>query len=241
VYVINPGPDRIAKAGTGLKAELAQYPKAWNKPTLDTSQNEPTSERTKGTEFPSTGAGMQGRHLLYRTYSTNTHRCTTKDLPSGETSRRRGSEWAGRKSLLRCESAGAQWVSKAGLQFRTPCGHQVCNLGHQTGHQGGKLLRTKRMVPKKGLEPPHPCGYMDLNHARLPIPPLRRVTTCGRRGRLEGRCCAIYSYKARTECQTITIKPDDCSQAALINLNSQRYRRCRASTVPKHNANNRTT
>ena len=32
------------------------------------------------------------------------------------------------------------------------------------------------MVPKKGLEPPHPCGYMDLNHARLPIPPLRRVT-----------------------------------------------------------------
>jgi hypothetical protein len=31
-------------------------------------------------------------------------------------------------------------------------------------------------VPKKGLEPPHPCGYMDLNHARLPIPPLRPVT-----------------------------------------------------------------
>ena len=30
------------------------------------------------------------------------------------------------------------------------------------------------LVPKKGLEPPHPCGYMDLNHARLPIPPLRR-------------------------------------------------------------------
>ena len=29
------------------------------------------------------------------------------------------------------------------------------------------------MVPKKGLEPSHPCEYMDLNHARLPIPPLR--------------------------------------------------------------------
>ena len=29
------------------------------------------------------------------------------------------------------------------------------------------------MVPKKGLEPPHPCEYVDLNHARLPIPPLR--------------------------------------------------------------------
>ena len=31
----------------------------------------------------------------------------------------------------------------------------------------------ERLVPKKGLEPPHPCEYMDLNHARLPIPPLR--------------------------------------------------------------------
>jgi hypothetical protein len=44
---------------------------------------------------------------------------------------------------------------------------------------GEKLLEAmgiKIMVPKKGLEPPHPCGYMDLNHARLPIPPLRRVT-----------------------------------------------------------------
>src|SRR5215469_13694982 len=32
------------------------------------------------------------------------------------------------------------------------------------------------MVPKKGLEPPRPCGHLDLNHARLPIPPLRQVT-----------------------------------------------------------------
>jgi hypothetical protein len=31
----------------------------------------------------------------------------------------------------------------------------------------------KFLVPKGGLEPPHPCEYMDLNHARLPIPPLR--------------------------------------------------------------------
>ena len=31
----------------------------------------------------------------------------------------------------------------------------------------------KHLVPKKGLEPSHPCEYMDLNHARLPIPPLR--------------------------------------------------------------------
>lgn len=34
-----------------------------------------------------------------------------------------------------------------------------------------RLLRS--LVPKRGLEPPHPCEYMDLNHARLPIPPFR--------------------------------------------------------------------
>src|SRR5262249_14744004 len=77
--------------------------------------------------------------------------------------------------------AGASGVRRPGMEI----GHQVDTkpgfLGHQTGHQGGKLLRTKRMVPKKGLEPPHPCGYMDLNHARLPIPPLRQVTAIARR------------------------------------------------------------
>jgi hypothetical protein len=35
------------------------------------------------------------------------------------------------------------------------------------------MLPEQFLVPKKGLEPPHPCEYMDLNHARLPIPPLR--------------------------------------------------------------------
>ena len=34
-----------------------------------------------------------------------------------------------------------------------------------------KSLLLKSLVPSKGLEPPHPCEYMDLNHARLPIPP----------------------------------------------------------------------
>ena len=36
-----------------------------------------------------------------------------------------------------------------------------------------RVLILKNLVPKGGLEPPHPCEYMDLNHARLPIPPLR--------------------------------------------------------------------
>jgi hypothetical protein len=39
-----------------------------------------------------------------------------------------------------------------------------------------KLLILNVLVPKKGLEPPHPCEYVDLNHARLPIPPLRHST-----------------------------------------------------------------
>src|SRR4051794_25308705 len=44
------------------------------------------------------------------------------------------------------------------------------------------------MVPKKGLEPPHPCGYMDLNHARLPIPPLRLIVA-------GSQCCPTSAIK----------------------------------------------
>lgn len=32
-----------------------------------------------------------------------------------------------------------------------------------------RAVRPKSM-PWRGLEPPHPCGYMTLNHACLPIP-----------------------------------------------------------------------
>lgn len=54
------------------------------------------------------------------------------------------------------------------------------------------------LVPKKGLEPPHPCGYMDLNHARLPIPPLRhevRAATRDRGALLLGWASFILPYK----------------------------------------------
>src|SRR5690625_1439254 len=42
-----------------------------------------------------------------------------------------------------------------------------------------KILRNANsggfyVVPKVGLEPTQPCGHMTLNHARLPIPPLRQ-------------------------------------------------------------------
>ena len=49
---------------------------------------------------------------------------------------------------------------------------------HETHPNFLETMRKIRwsLVPKKGLEPPHPCEYMDLNHARLPIPPLRHDT-----------------------------------------------------------------
>src|SRR5216684_1913032 len=53
----------------------------------------------------------------------------------------------------------------------------------------GRLVSWKTVVPSKGLEPPHPCGYMDLNHARLPIPPRWQVTRMRQsfRSRLPGK------------------------------------------------------
>src|SRR5580698_10241905 len=49
----------------------------------------------------------------------------------------------------------------------------LSKIGLSTKKLTGNLRREggKTLVPSKGLEPPHPCGYMDLNHARLPIPP----------------------------------------------------------------------
>lgn len=38
-----------------------------------------------------------------------------------------------------------------------------------------EMMGIKMLVPKKGLEPPRRCRHMDLNHARLPVPPLRLI------------------------------------------------------------------
>ena len=51
-----------------------------------------------------------------------------------------------------------------------------------------RLQRTRTVVPSKGLEPPHPCEYMDLNHARLPIPPRWHKKTGMRHSFLEAAC-----------------------------------------------------
>jgi hypothetical protein len=67
--------------------------------------------------------------------------------------------WLATKNSLRVEDQPA--LERVGKQPREPLLLAV-------------LLLIDTLVPKGGLEPPHPCEYMDLNHARLPIPPLRR-------------------------------------------------------------------
>ena len=63
-------------------------------------------------------------------------------------------------------------VPKKGLELEPFAG--VSTSGSpQANPERSEGPQTQLLVPKKGLEPPHPCGYMDLNHARLPIPPLR--------------------------------------------------------------------
>ena len=48
-------------------------------------------------------------------------------------------------------------------------------------------------MPKKGLEPPRPCGHMDLNHARLPVPPLRHDLLQAGRALIILSCSNFYS------------------------------------------------
>src|SRR5580704_4482553 len=44
-----------------------------------------------------------------------------------------------------------------------------------SGRNGGRSV-VLEVVGEGGLEPPHPFGHRNLNPARLPIPPLARVT-----------------------------------------------------------------
>src|SRR5215471_17576165 len=60
------------------------------------------------------------------------------------------------------------------------------------------------LVPSKGLEPPHRCRYMDLNHARLPIPPRWQVDFNRRSGPARaagsGRPVLLF-YRRSARCQ----------------------------------------
>src|SRR5216684_692299 len=74
----------------------------------------------------------------------------------------------------------------------------------------GRLVSWKTVVPSKGLEPPHPCGYMDLNHARLPIPPRWQVDLCCSGGLTtttgSGRPTFLF-YRGTAGCQTSAATP----------------------------------
>ena len=64
------------------------------------------------------------------------------------------------------------------LSLATERNHGIGNLAHRPAAKSKTPyidtgLAQILLVPMKGLEPPHPCEYVDLNHARLPIPPLR--------------------------------------------------------------------
>ena len=64
------------------------------------------------------------------------------------------------------------------------------------------------LVRMKGLEPSHPCEYMDLNHARLPIPPHPHVCTTGRK---------LYLFKPRTRSQPFAIPAAPCGRRTFPN------------------------
>ena len=57
------------------------------------------------------------------------------------------------------------------------------------------------MVPEKGLEPPRACAHMVLNHACLPISPLRHAKMIGQEvDRIGGRCIeSIAAHFAEDE------------------------------------------
>ena len=75
----------------------------------------------------------------------------------------------------------------------------VLSFSQEKGRTSINLL-----VPSKGLEPPHRCRYMDLNHARLPIPPRWQ---CGRthhgsqKAAASGRPASLF-YRREPHCQT---------------------------------------
>ena len=59
------------------------------------------------------------------------------------------------------------------------------------------------LVPSKGLEPPHRCRYMDLNHARLPIPPRWQFWTAMQR-RPQGRRVRKINVSILQPCQRLS-------------------------------------
>src|SRR5580700_4160080 len=71
---------------------------------------------------------------------------------------------------------GARYLPTFALRLRSRSDHAPLGGAANAVRLRSRYLASKGfeelvLVPSKGLEPPHRCRYMDLNHARLPIPP----------------------------------------------------------------------
>src|SRR3954452_16986757 len=104
------------------------------------------------------------------------------------------------------------------------CCRQLLAVAPSAG--GSKIL-----VPKGGLEPPHPCEYMDLNHARLPIPPLRHGESTLRRRWPEHANRDLQSFKRGGRCQFIKRKVRAAGPRALLQMGTARGQRYAGGTL----------
>src|SRR5580700_8466211 len=85
--------------------------------------------------------------------------------------------------------------------------------------------REVRLVPKKGLEPPHPCEYMDLNHARLPIPPLRHACDV-QRERLDWQQILVLQRRPSvSNARPLSPRPGAEPVSPLFHLRSSRHQK----------------
>ena len=102
-------------------------------------------------------------------------------------------------------------VPSNGLELEAPVRRLSRTPKSERGE--GPLHFTKpcsSLVPSKGLEPPHRCRYMDLNHARLPIPPRWQSGTAMLR-RPRGRPSQedqFPFYSPVKACQTAASRPE---------------------------------
>ena len=84
----------------------------------------------------------------------------------------------------RLEEGGVAELTPLIAGLKAPAQHhhvRIARRSHRSSENPGLLLvgqgsSESRLVGEGGLEPPHPFGHRNLNPARLPIPPLARVT-----------------------------------------------------------------
>ena len=115
----------------------------------------------------------------------------------------------------RCASSFAQDILRNTLSELNEGGtgtphwgsHLICTVYHPCVAVGERITQKYQkdernqyvlngMVPRRGLEPPHPFGYQHLKLARLPIPP------SGRRRAMYGRGSSLSTGFLKFPCQS---------------------------------------